>query len=37
MKDAIRLAAAVAAPLLPLTLTVLSLEELAGYAIKVLF
>jgi hypothetical protein len=37
MKDAIRLAAAVAAPLLPLTLTILSLEELAGYAIKVLF
>jgi len=37
LKDATRLAAAVAAPLLPLTLTIFSLEELAGYAIKVLF
>ena len=37
LKDAIRLAAAAAAPLVPLTLTILSLEELAGYAIKVLF
>jgi hypothetical protein len=37
LKDATRLAAAAAAPLLPLTLTILSLEELAGYAIKVLF
>jgi hypothetical protein len=36
-KDAARLAAAVAVPLLPLTLTIFSLEELAGYAIKVLF
>jgi hypothetical protein len=37
LKDAIRLAAAAAAPLLPLTLTIFSLEELAGYALKVLF
>jgi len=37
LKDAIRLAAAVAAPLLPLTLTIFSLEELAGHAIKFLF
>jgi hypothetical protein len=36
-KDATRLAAAAAAPLLPLTLTIFSLEELAGYALKVLF
>ena len=32
-----RLAAAAAAPLLPLTLTIFSLEELAGHAIKFLF
>ena len=32
-----RLAAVAATPLLPLTLTVFALEELAGYAIKVLF
>ncbi len=37
LKDVTRLAAAAAAPLVPLTLTILSLEELAGYAIKVLF
>jgi hypothetical protein len=37
LKDAIRLAAAVAAPLLPLTLTIFSLEELVGHAIKFLF
>jgi hypothetical protein len=36
-KDAARLAAAAAAPLLPLTLTIFSLEELTGYALKVLF
>ena len=36
-KDVTRLAAVAAAPLLPLTLTVFKLEELAGYAIKVLF
>jgi len=37
LKDVIRLAAVAAAPLLPLTLTVFKVEELAGYAIKVLF
>jgi len=37
LKDAIRLAAATAAPLVPLTLTILSVEELADYAIKALF
>lgn len=37
MKDAVRLAAATAAPLLPLTLTIFSLEELANHAIKFLF
>ena len=36
-KDVTRLAAVAAAPLLPLTLTVFKVEELAGYAIKVLF
>ena len=37
MKDVTRLAAVAAAPLLPLTLTVFALEDLAGYALKVLF
>ena len=37
LKDITRLAAVAAAPLLPLTLTVFALDELAGYAIKVLF
>jgi hypothetical protein len=36
-KDVTRLAAVAAAPILPLTLTVFEVEELAGYAIKVLF
>jgi hypothetical protein len=36
-KDMTRLAAVAATPLLPLSLTVFKLEELAGYAIKVLF
>ena len=36
-KDVTRLGAVAAAPLLPLTLTVFKVEELAGYAIKVLF
>jgi hypothetical protein len=37
LKDVTRLAAVTAVPLLPLALTVFALEELAGYAIKVLF
>ena len=37
LKDVTRLAAVAAAPLLPLSLTVFALDELAGYAIKVLF
>jgi hypothetical protein len=37
LKDVTRLAAVAAVPLLPLMLTVFALEELAGYAIKVLF
>ncbi|MCI0365402.1 MAG: hypothetical protein L0219_16155, partial [Phycisphaerales bacterium] len=37
LKDVTRLAAVAAIPLLPLTLTIFSLEELAGHLIKVLF
>jgi len=37
LKDVTRLAIVAAVPLLPLTLTVFALEELAGYAFKVLF
>jgi hypothetical protein len=37
MKDVVRLAAATLAPLVPLTLTIISLEELVGHLIKVLF
>jgi hypothetical protein len=37
LKDVLRLAATTAAPLAPLALTVVSLEELAGHLIKVLF
>lgn len=37
LKDVTRLASDAAAPLLPLTLTVFALDELAGDAIKVLF
>ena len=37
LKDVSRLAAASAVPLLPLTLTMFSLEDLVGYVIKVLF
>lgn len=37
MKDVTRLAVVAVAPLLPLTLTAFAVEELAGYAIKVLF
>jgi hypothetical protein len=37
LKDVTRLAAATVAPLVPLTLTVISLEELLGHLIKVLF
>ena len=37
LKDVTRLAIVAAVPLLPLTLTVFAVEELAGYAFKVLF
>jgi hypothetical protein len=37
LKDVARLAAAARAPLVPLTLTIISLEELVGHLIKVLF
>lgn len=37
VKDVIRLAVVTAAPLLPLALTAFALEELAGYAMKVIF
>ena len=37
LKDVTRLAIVAAVPLLPLTLTVFNVEELAGYAFKVLF
>jgi hypothetical protein len=37
LKDVTRLAVVTAIPLLPLTLTAFAVEELAGYAIKVLF
>jgi hypothetical protein len=37
LKEITRLAATAAAPLLPLTLTIFSLEEVAGYLIKVFF
>ena len=37
LKNVARLAAVSAAPLLPLTLTIFSLEELAGHLVKVLF
>jgi hypothetical protein len=37
LKDVARLAAATIAPLVPLTLTIISLEELVGHLIKVLF
>lgn len=37
LKDVTTLAAATAAPLLPLTLTIFSLEELVGHVIKVVF
>jgi hypothetical protein len=37
LKDVTRLAAATIAPLVPLTLTIISLEELVGHLIKVLF
>jgi hypothetical protein len=37
LKDMTRLAVVAAVPLLPLTLTVFAVEELAGYAFKVLF
>jgi len=37
LKDVTRLAVVAAVPLLPLTLTVFAVEELAGYALKVLF
>jgi hypothetical protein len=37
LKDVVRLAAAAAAPLLPLVLTILSLGELLTYLIKILF
>jgi hypothetical protein len=37
LKDVTRLAAAATAPLLPLTLTIFSLEELMSYLVKVLF
>ena len=37
LKDVTRLAAVTLAPLMPLTLTIISLEELVSYLIKVLF
>jgi hypothetical protein len=37
LRDVARLAAATAAPLLPLTLTILSLEELVTRLIRILF
>ena len=37
LKDVTRLAAATLAPLVPLTLTIISLEELLGHLVKVLF
>jgi hypothetical protein len=36
-RDIIQLAAATAAPLLPLTLTIFSLEELLAHLIKIVF
>jgi hypothetical protein len=37
LKDVARLAAVAAAPLLPLLLTIFSLEELVGHFLRVLF